>query len=238
MMFRKALCLLVPLLSVLLCSALPAEAQRHWQPGDHGSFRVMLGYFHPDGSSEYWDDKFTDFTGSESDFNDFSFLMDYRLPVSEAGAFLFGAGWYEGATTQGYRDWVDGSGRPIRHRTSLRTFELTGAFIYEIGERNYPVTPYVGAGGGFLWWELQERGDFIDFTDDDLPIIQAWYGSNDVTFSLFALTGLDVRLGDAWSLVGQFRYRWADDELGGNFAGFGNLDLSGFDYTFGAAFHF
>jgi len=237
-MLRRICLLLIVPLAVSILSTPPAQAQRHWQPGDNGSFRVMLGYFHPDGNSEYWDDKFTDFTGSASDFNDFSFLMDYRLPVSHAAAFLFGAGWYEGATTQAYRDWVDGSGRPIRHKTSLRTFELTGAFIYEIGERNYPITPYVGAGGGFIWWELQERGDFIDFTDENLPIINTWYGSNDVTFSLFGLAGLDVRMNDNWSLVGQARYRWAEDELGGNFAGFGTIDLSGFDYVFGAAFHF
>jgi hypothetical protein len=56
--------------------------------------------------------------------------------------------------------------------------------------------------------------------------------------SVFGLAGVDLRLNDTWSLVGQARYRWAEDELGGNFAGFGTIDLSGFDYTVGAAFHF
>jgi hypothetical protein len=237
-MFRTTLRLLFPVLLITLFAVLPARAQRHWQPGDEGSIRFFLGQFDPDGSSEYWDDKFSDFTGTSSDFNDFVFLVDYRLPVSESSAVLFNIGWYEGASTQAYRDWVDASGRPIRHKTSLRTFETAAAWIYEIGARQHPVTPYLGAGGGFLWWELIERGDFIDFTDEDLPIINTWYGANDVTLELFGVAGLDINFGGPWSLVGQARYRWADDELGGNFAGFGTLDLSGFDYVFGAAFHF
>lgn len=237
-MSRPSLRWLLPVLIFILFAAPPAMAQRHWQPGDEGSIRFFLGQFDPDTSSEYWDDKFTDFTGSSSDFNDFIFMVDYRHPVSDSSAMLFSVGWYEGATTQAYRDWVDPAGREIRHKTSLRTFETSAAWIYEIGARQHPVTPYLGAGGGFIWWELIERGDFIDFGNSNLPIINTWYGTNDVTLALFGVAGLDINFGGAWSLVGQARYRWAEDELGGNFAGFGTIDLSGFDYTIGAAFHF
>jgi hypothetical protein len=215
-----------------------AQAQGRWRPGDSGSVRVLLGEFSPEASDQYWDDKFMDFTGSADDFDDTMLLVDYRKPLGGNAAFLLGGGWYEGAATQAYRDWVDASGRDIAHRTTLNTAELTGAVILELGGRRGSVVPYVGIGGGYLWWELTEEGSFIDFGDPDLPVVSARYRSNNGTFEVLALAGLDIRIGDAWSLVFQGRWREADDELGQGLAGLGTLDLSGVDFEGGIAFHF
>jgi hypothetical protein len=165
-------------------------------------------------------------------------MGDYRMPVGRSSAALLGMAWYSGAATQAYRDWVDADGRDIRHKTELSTWEITAAFIYELGGRRNELTPYLGLGGGFVWWELTEVGDFIDFGDEDLPIARGAYASRDGTFEWFGVAGIDLRMGAGWSLVAQGRWRDASDELGGQFAGFGELDLSGFDYEVGLAFHF
>lgn len=225
-------------LVVALAPAASEAQYRPHRPGDQGSIRVLLGQFSPDCDSQYWDDKFLDFTGSASDFEDWAVQMDYRHPLGQGSALLLGMSWYEGATSQAYRDYVDSGGRSIAHRTSLATWDVSAAWIYEFGQRRSAVTPYLGAGVGYLLWELEEVGDFINFGDPDLPIFRAGYGSRDGTWEILAVVGLDIRLGHAVSLVAQARWRDADDELGGDFVGFGKLDLSGIDYALGFAYSF
>src|SRR5688500_20272993 len=50
------------MLAGLLVASTPAWAQRGTYERD-GAFRLHLGAFQPEGDSEYWDDKFEDFTG-------------------------------------------------------------------------------------------------------------------------------------------------------------------------------
>ncbi len=226
-------------LSFSILFAVPgADAQGRWQPGNTGSVRIFFGEFVPSGDSMYWDDKFDDFTGSIDDFEDFVFSGDYRLPVNEYSAVLFGMSWYDGSATQGYIDWVDGAGQDVRHLTSLQTWDFSVAWIVEFGWGSSPVRPYFGVGGGSLWYELVETGDFIDFGDPDLPIVRTSYGTSSSTWEWMAIGGLDVRVNPSFSVVLQGRWRDADDELGGGFSGAGNLDLSGYDYSLGFAFHF
>lgn len=224
--------------AVLLMPTVSEAQYRPYQPGDSGSVRILLGQFDPDCDSQYWDEKFTDFTGSAKDFEDYIFQVDYRFPLSHGTALLFGLGWYEGATTQAYRDYVDAGGNDISHKTALSTGDLSMAWIFEFGQRRNAVTPYIGLGAGYLWWELEEAGDFIDFGDPDLPIFNARYRSTGSTWELFAVVGVDFRISHSASLVVQARWHDADDELGDDFAGFGTIDLSGLDYSLGVSFNF
>lgn len=231
----------VSMVAMVCAVASVAAAQRYggnYQVGDAGSMRAFIGMFEPDGSSTYWDDKFADFTGDIADFDDVTFSLDFRKPIGYSSALLFQGGWYEGKSTQAYRDWEDASGRPIGHLTTLTTFELSAAWVFEIGGHDNTVTPYFGVGAGYIWWDLEEHGDFIDFTDDQLPIVRARYTASSGTFAYFAVGGIDVEITPNVSLVAQGRWREADDELGGAFAGFGTLDLSGIEYAGGIALHF
>ena len=69
-------------------------------------------------------------------------------------------------------------------------------------------------------------------------MIWAWYGTSDTTFEAFGLAGLDVPLTQSWSFIIEGRYRWAEDTLGGDYAGFGDLDLSGYELTGGFGISF
>ncbi len=220
-----------------ILTALPASAQGNWRPGDFGSVRFRLGLFSPDGESQYWRDKFRDFTGSASSFEDTSFGVDYQWHANHNLSLMFGGSFFQGEATQAYRDWVDADGRDIRHVTTLDVNDLTAILVWQPFE-HAAVSPYVGAGGGFLWWRLTESGDFIDFGDPDLAIVNTGFRSTGTTWETVLLAGLEVPLGYRWSFFAEGRWRDADDELGDSLAGLGTLDLSGVEYTGGFAYRF
>ena len=227
---------LVVVAVLLALGALSAEAQGNWQPGDFGAFRFYLGLFEPNADSQYWDDTFDAFTGSPSDFGDFVFGADYLWRTSRNGGLLFGASFYNGNATQAYLDWVDADGRDIAHLTTLWLTDLTAAYMIQFGRHS--LRPYLGAGLGLLWWQLREEGSFIDFGDPELPIIFASYQADNTTWEAFALAGLDIRLSGRWSFFFEGRYRWAEDELNQDFAGFGTIDLSGYQLAGGLSYGF
>jgi hypothetical protein len=222
--------------AVAMLVAGSAGAQGNWQPGDFGAFRFYVGLFEPQGDSAYWDDAFDVFTGSPSDFEDWVFGADYLWPNSKQTGILFGSSYYQGKTTQAYLDWVDADGRDITHTTELALGDLTAAYVFRFGR--HTIRPYLGGGAGLLWWDLREEGYFIDFADEKLPVVYASYRSDGTTWELFALAGLDFRIGYRTSFFVEGRYRWADDELSDDFAGFGTIDLSGMQFAGGFSWSF
>ncbi len=222
--------------AVMAISAADARAQGNWRPGDFGSLRVWMGVFEPAADSRYWDDVFADFTGAASDFQDGVVGVDYLWRTSSSGGVLFGTSAYEGQTTQAYRDYVDERGYDISHLTTLDQWDLTATWVARLGQGQ--VVPYVGVGGGFLHWRLTEEGDFIDFVDPDMPIVFARYRDEGWTWEALALVGLDFQVSYRWSVFVEGRYRWADDELGGDLAGLGTIDLGGGQVAAGLSWNF
>ncbi len=223
---------------LVMAAAVPAQAQGNWQPGDFGSVRFRIGLFEPQADSKYWDENFTTFTGSAGNFQDIIFGFDYLWRMSMRSGLHFGTSFYGGSATQAYRDWVDASGRDVSHRTSLDTWDLSVAYSYRFGARDWMVKPYAGLGIGLLNWSLEESGDFIDFGQPSLPVVQARYRDSGWTWEGFGLAGLEVPLGFRWSFFGEGRYRWSETELGGDFSGVGTLDLSGFELSLGFSWNF
>ena len=234
---RRSTCLSVLFATIVAAGmSVTAEAQGNWRPGDFGSVRGYIGIFSPQGDSAYWNDTFDVFTGSASDFEDVVFGADYLWRTSSKGGLLFGGSFYSGATTQAYRDWVDSDGLDISHATTLDLTDMTAAYVWRFGRGG--ARPYIGGGGGLLWWSLREQGYFIDFGAQDLPIVYATYGASGTTWELFGLAGLDVPVGSHWSFFIEGRYRWAEAELNKDFSGFGTIDLSGLQVVGGFSWNF
>jgi len=94
--------------------------------------------------------------------------------------------------------------------------------------------PYLGVGGGYGKYNLQQNGDFVDFIDNHIfadtfrsegwaPIAQAFGGADVMVFKRVML-----------SLEG--RYTWKRADLSADFLDFEPIDLGGF--RFGAGIHF
>ncbi len=230
-----------PLLLVAVALALPGDvlAQGQWPPGGaFGAARVRLGLVMLDGDSQYWEDTAAVFTGDVDDLDDLSLGFDFHWYLSRTSGLAFSTGFYQGDTTRAYREWVDGDGRDVRHMAELDTFDMTVAWVLQPTGTDAPVRPYLGLGGGLVVWELTEEGSFIDFSEPDLPIVYAAYYDDGATLEAVAFAGLEVGMSRNFAFFVEGRYRYADEELGGDFGGAGTLDLSALEVSAGLAWSF
>ena len=200
--------------------------------------RFEVGYFRPSGDSNYWNDTFREFTGSTSDFGDTIFGFDYLRRFSPRMSMVVSTSFYEGGTDQFYLDFVDEFGGEIIHTTTLSTATLNVGLLWELLPRTSVVVPYVGFGGGYLAWELEESGEFIDFSQFFPEIFAATFVDDGGTFNWYGQFGLDFPLSRNWSIFTEGRWQGASDDLGGDFQGLGTLDLSGWDVRVGGAWSF
>ena len=235
-MSRHRLVLFAIVLATLAVAA-PASAQRPYYGGDH-AIRFWIGLFEPDGDSQYWNDSFDAFTGETSDFADTTVGGDFKLGLTGRTSLLLGGSYYEGRADQSYRDFVDRFGDDITHRTTLEIASATAAFVVDLTGRRAVIVPYVGVGGGFYAWRLEEAGDFIDFIPEEPETFSTRFSDDGNTLGWFWLAGLEVPIGPRFSVFAEGRWQRLDDDLGGDFAGSGNLDLSGTSIVGGASWRF
>lgn len=221
-------------LAGLLVLALPASAQRYGRRyydnygGGDGEFRVHVGSFRPTGSSEYWSSIRNDFTGADqSDFENPSFGIDYLLPVNDRMSVIFSGSWYEGTATNSYRNYLDNFNDRIRHDTTLDIGSATVGLFFHLLPRGAAIQPYVAVGGGAYPWRLEERGDFIDLGNPNLPVFRARLSSSSTAFGYYGLVGLEAPITRRVSIFAEGRWTKVDDNLKDDFEGFGKLDLSG-----------
>lgn len=200
----------------------PAEAQ------SSNSIRFRAGLFTPDAESEYWDDNFAVFTGDEDDFEELSVGVDFRKALGTRGGLLFSVDLYGVDEDQAYLDFVDAAGFDVIHTTSLDVAAFTVGYTYDFAGARSAFVPYAGIGGGLYLWELEERGDFIDFTPFPGPeIFSATFTDDGEVFGWYWLAGVKFDLGPRWDFFIEGRWSDAEDELSGDFEGLGDLDLGG-----------
>jgi opacity protein-like surface antigen len=218
----------------LLILAAPAFAQGgRYYAGREDAFRLHLGDFVPDGDSDYWRDKEADFTGSVDDFENLSFGLDYLLPLGDRLNLVFSGSFFQGDTTNAYRDFEDNFGDRIRHDTTLEIASGTVGLLFYFTPPTAAVQPYVGVGGGAYPWRLEEDGDFIDFGSPSRPIFSATLESDGVGFGFYGLVGLEAPITHRVSIFAEGRWTQVDDDLSGDFEGFGKIDLSGRELAVG-----
>jgi hypothetical protein len=215
-----------------------AQGGNYRPAGGDNELRFRAGSFEPDGESEYWDSTFFDFTGSPSSFEDVIVGMDYIHWLGPRLGLIASANGFETDTVQAYRDFEDASGRDIRHTTSFEVSSGTVGLILRFAGRKAAIQPYIGGGGGFYDWTLEESGDFIDFGGPDLLIFSDTFLADGTTFGTFFLAGLNIPVGDSWSVFAEARWDSADDELTDDFSGLGDIDLAGRQLAAGLAFRF
>lgn len=143
-----------------------------------------------------------------------------------------------------YRNFVDNNNLPIEQTTSLKRVPLTanvraylaprGRSVGRLAWIPATVVPWIGAGGGAMWYRFRQDGDFVDFNTGN--VFTADIKSEGWAPAAQAMGGLDYTISPRMAITGDARYTWARASLGRDFVGFDRIDLSGVSAALGLTF--
>jgi len=241
------------MLTLALLCGFPARAQeypRHGTPKEAlgpprptVAFVFKLGELQPSGNSDLWNYHEDLFTSDVADLNDLDFGFDVLILARPHLEFAFGFEAYEGSSSSVYRDYIDNFGQPIAQHQQLSLWPFTaGVRWLPFGRYSdgsgaaHPVVPYLGFGIGMLLWEYELGGSFVDL--GTLEIYDDHFYDDGATVAAVGTAGIEFQVSRSWSVHLEARYLWADDDLGVDFIGFNDLDLSSWAGFGGASFRF
>lgn len=205
-----------------------------------------LGYLFNRSEGGIYDFLTQQLTLDSSDFDGGVLEIDFAIRLLSRADLVFGVGFSEAEASSEYRDYVDESDEAIRQKTRLSQVPLTVSLrLYplerwkRIGEHAYiqpRFTPYLGAGMGATWYELKQKGSFVDFRD--LTVFRDTFITDGWAFSGHVFAGVDIKVLRRVGLVIEGRYSWAEADVRGSFVGFEPINLDGARVTAGIAFRF
>lgn len=200
-----------------------------------GSLGIRGSWLFASAGSDLFDFVRNQLTIDERDFDAPAIGADLAIAVHPRVDAVFGIDFSRTQTASEYRDYVDSNRLPITQDTRLTQVNLSGSARLALLPRGHEVsrfawipravTPYVGAGAGFLWYAFQQDGDFVDFLD--LSVFSDSFRSNGWTPSAHVFGGVDTKIWRRLFLTVEGRYAWASAELDRDFSGFDPIDLDG-----------
>jgi len=236
---------------LLLAVIRPCSAQTAQNPDflfgkPHGLIAFRSGWMMPRAGSDLFTFVQQQLTVDRKDFNAPAIGFDVDIALTPRATAVAGFDFSRSRANSEYRNFVDNNRLPINQTTTLREANISGGVKLALTPRGREVsrhawipamlTPYVGAGGGFMYYRFSQFGDFVDFTD--LSVFPHTYNSNGWSPSAHVFGGVDVK---AWKRVyfsGEARYLWSHADLGTDFSGFKPIDLTGFRLTGGIRYMF
>jgi hypothetical protein len=255
---RSALSALAVALAVAVTLAAPAAARA--QDGfllgtPVGSLAIRAGYDRASAGSDIFSDPATTgaLTLTKGDFSGPAFDVDLGVRISDRFDFVLG-GAYTGRRAQShYRDFTetvgDNQNAEIEQTTTFQRVPVTGSLKMYLAPRGRSVgkfawiptriSPYVGGGGGFIWYRFRQAGDFVDFATANNRIFTATLESSGWSGEAHAFAGVDYTISPRLALTAESRYIWGRSALASDsFSGFDRIDLSGIGVTAGLAVRF
>jgi len=246
-------------LALLVCSltlAGPAAAQNRLPPPNPrpapdfffaepaGSVTVRGSWLFARAGSDWYDFVTNQLTVEPTDFNAPGIGFDVGVALNPRLEAQFGLDFSNANVTSEYRNFVDNNRLPITQQTRLREVNLSGNIKVALTERGRDVSrfawvprtivPYAGAGGGVLWFDVNQTGDFVDFVD--FAVFTDVFESRGWTPSAQVFGGADIRVFRRLYLTVDGRYLWAAGTLGREWIDFDPIDLAGFRLSAGFNF--
>jgi hypothetical protein len=236
---------LAPALAAALLLATPVHAQ---SGGDgflfkppSGTVTFRTGFDHARAGSDLFTFTTDQLTVNRADFSTPTIAADVSIRVSRRADVMISIGHSQSQTKSEFRHWVDNAGLPIEQTTTFHRVPLTGSIKMYLLQPGRSIghfawvparfSPYVGAGGGMMWYRFAQVGDFIDF--NTTKVFPDSFDSSGWTPTVHGIGGLDISLHPRFALTTEARYEWGKGQLSSDFAGFDRLDLSGFTVTTG-----
>lgn len=183
-------------------------------------------------------------TIDDGDFDAPAVAGDVGIAIARRVEVVGGVEFSRTAMRSEYRNFVDNNRRPIEQDTQLRALDVHASIRVALAPRGHGVsrlawipsraTPYVGAGGGMLWYQFSQAGDFIDaLAPPPQPVFTDRFESKGHTPSAHVFGGVDVRLFRGLMGTVEGRYLWANAPLGRRYENFDPIDLAGFRMSAG-----
>jgi hypothetical protein len=200
-----------------------------------GSVSIRGSWNFAAAGSDLYDFVTDQLTIDKSDFNGPGIGGDFALALTPRVDTQFGFFFTRSSKGSEYRDFVDNDFLPISQTTALRTIEVTASLRYALAPRGRDlsrfawvpskVVPFVGGGGGVVFYDFRQSGDFVDF--QDLSVFSDVFRSKGWAPSLHAFGGVDIQLYRGLYGTIEGRYTKASAKLSSDFIDFDPIDLSG-----------
>ena len=207
---------------------------------------LRAGYAVPRAESDIFTFTREQLTVEEDDFNAPSVGLELAFRLDERLDLALGVDYARSETTSEFREFVGTDDLPIVQTTVFDRTAITAGVRAYLKERGRSVgrfawipgswSPFVGAGAGWMNYTFEQDGEFVDF--ETLDIFQDRFRSSGWTPTLHALAGVDVSLSPRFVLKTEGRYSWGSMDLAGDFVGFDEIDLSGFQVSLGVSARF
>ncbi|MEJ7812147.1 MAG: hypothetical protein WKG32_17165 [Gemmatimonadaceae bacterium] len=228
-----------------LANPAPAAAQRSGRGflfGEPlGSIALRGGFSRATAGSDVFSFATDELTLGRGDFSGISLGGELSFRVAPRVDVLVGAAYAGSSAASEIRKWTDQDDRPIEQTTSFRRVPVTASLKLYLADRGRSVgrlawipsryAPYVGVGGGLMWYRFRQDGDFVDV--NTLAVFPDRFDSRGWTPTAHGMAGVDFSFSPRLALTGEGRYGWAKARLSEDFSGFDRIDLSGFSATLG-----
>jgi len=211
-----------------------------------GTVAFRGGFDRPTAGSDVFKFATDQLTLSRGDFRSFTFLADVDYRVTRRVDAVFSVALSRSNTPSEFRHWVDNNRHAIEQTTTFMRVPLTAsvkAYLTEPGRSAghfawIPAryAPYVGGGGGAMWYQFRQSGDFFD--PATLHVFSDVFDSTGWTPTAQGFVGTDVSLNPRFALTTEVRYQWAKARLSKDFSGFDRIDLSGLALTAGISIRY
>ena len=237
----------ISVLAVPLGSPLLAQSGDGFLFGaPHVKLSVRGGFALPSAGSEIFGFTSNFLTVGRRDFAGFSGAADVGVRISQRFEAQFSGAVMRRTIGSEFRDWVGTDDKPIEQTTAFNRVPLTAGIKYyitspgrKLGSLAYipaRLTPYIGGGGGMMYYRFHQNGEFVDF--QNLDVFHESLDSNDWVPTGYANLGLDVSLNPRFGLVTEARYDFASAQMSRDFQAFDRIDLSGATATVGLNIRF
>ena len=159
---------------------------------------------------------------------------------------MLGAGYAGTSAGSEFRNWVDQDSLPIQQTTTFIRVPLTVSIKEYLLPRGQAIghftwipstfVPYVGAGGGAMYYRFEQQGSFVDYST--LAVFDSDFPSSGWTPTGHVFAGFDYAMSPRYALTTEGRYTWANAALSDSFTGFSRIDLSGYTVSAGVSVRF
>jgi hypothetical protein len=206
------------------------------------------GYAHANAGSDIFSFSTKNLTLGKGDFSGFDGGADLAVALSSRVDLAFGVDYTGRVAGSEYRDFVGTDNLPIQQTTRFQRVPVTanvkayltprGRSIGKFAWIPAKLAPFVGAGGGAMWYRFSQSGEFVDFNTDNYDIFNNTLESSGWAPMAQGFVGADLTLTPRLALTGQAGYSWAKAQLSDQFVDFEPIDLSGPSATLGLTVRF